>query len=185
MPPRRRDRQVSDDELRLWRGVIKDARPLRGAPPLPAPEPRPPAPPEPPAKPDIARDRFVTAHAPPQRGLPLDPERPVGLDRRNWQRLRRGQLPLDARLDLHGDTQQAAHDRLLRFVGDAERRGLRCVLVVTGKGQAGGGILRHMVPRWLNEPGIRERLVAYAPAQRHHGGMGALYVLIRRPRPGR
>jgi DNA-nicking Smr family endonuclease len=181
MSSRRQGRQVSEEELRLWRGVVRDARPLREEPAPVAPEP--PSPPT--LDPELARDRFVPAHSPPQRGLALDPARPVGLDRRNWQRLKRGQLPIEARLDLHGATQEAAHRRLVQFVADAERRGLRCVLVVTGKGQAGGGILRHMVPRWLGESGVRERLIAYTPAQRHHGGSGALYLLIRRPRAGR
>jgi DNA-nicking Smr family endonuclease len=54
--------------------------------------------------------------------------------------------------------------------------------VVTGKGLAHGGVLRHMVPRWLNEAPNRERVLAFAPAQPKHGGGGALYILIRRKR---
>lgn len=188
MRARRREPALSTDELRLWRGVIRDARPLRPddlpaepaeADPPPAPEAAPPTTPGPPS-----RDRFVTRSAPAQRGPALDPERPSGLDRRNWQRLKRGQLPIDARLDLHGATQAAAHDLLTGFLGEAQRRRQRCVLVVTGKGRTEGGILRHMVPRWLAEPGNRERIIAYCPAQLRHGGTGALYVLVRRARAG-
>ena len=91
-------------------------------------------------------------------------------------------MPIDARLDLHGDTQDMAHRRLVGFLADAQARGRRCVLVVTGKGRAGAGILRHMVPRWLAEPEVRERLIAYTPARLEHGGAGALYVLLRRLR---
>ena len=180
----RRERRPSPEELRLWRGVVRDARPLRELPEIPAEEPvarvSVPEPPVPDASP--ARERFVTPMAPVQRGLALDPERPSGLDRRNWQRLKRGQLPLEGLLDLHGATQEAAHQRLGLFLASVQSQGRRCVLIVTGKGRSGDGVLRHMVPRWLNEAGNRERVVAYCPAQLRHGGSGALYVLVRRPR---
>lgn len=54
--------------------------------------------------------------------------------------------------------------------------------MVTGKGLASGGVLRHMVPRWLNEGGNRERVLAFSSAQLRDGGDGALYVLLRRHR---
>ncbi|MGH6913774.1 MAG: Smr/MutS family protein, partial [Geminicoccales bacterium] len=111
-----------------------------------------------------------------------DPHRPIGLDRRTWLRLKRGQVAIEQTLDLHGRTQAEAHGALGRFLAAAEAAGCRCVLVVTGKGMESGGTLRHMVPRWLNEGGNRERIVAFSPAQVRHGGAGALYVLLRRRR---
>ena len=112
----------------------------------------------------------------------LDPQRPVDLDRRTWLRLKRGQVSVELRLDLHGQTQAQAHQRLQTFVADAAARGCRSVLIVTGKGLETGGTLRHMVPRWLNEEPNRARVVAFTPAQPRDGGAGALYVLLRRRR---
>ncbi|HET6467015.1 MAG TPA: Smr/MutS family protein, partial [Geminicoccaceae bacterium] len=76
----------------------------------------------------------------------------MDLDRRTWQRLRRGLLPIDARLDLHGMTQAEAYAALVTFLAGAQRRGARCVLVITGRGLVRGGTLREATPRWLEEP---------------------------------
>jgi DNA-nicking Smr family endonuclease len=107
----------------------------------------------------------------------------LGLDRRTADRLRRGALPIAARLDLHGMTQERAHGALQDFLHRAEERGQRCVLVITGKGQgAAGGILKQAVPRWLAEAPNRARVLAAVPALPKDGGGGALYVLVRRKR---
>ena len=110
----------------------------------------------------------------------LDPARPVDLDRRTWLKLRRGLYPIDARLDLHGLTQDQAHDRLAAFLSGAHTRGSRCVLVITGRGARTGGTLRTMTPRWLDEAPLRPLVLTFAQARVEHGGEGALYVLLRR-----
>jgi DNA-nicking Smr family endonuclease len=138
--------------------------------PEPAPVPATP-PPMPTTPPPRQRQR------PTQR---LDPHGPVDIDRSSWRRLRRGQYPVEARLDLHGMTQVQAHDALRGFLGFSRAQGRRCVLVITGRGALTGGTLRAMTPRWLDEPPTRESVLAYATAQRHHGGEGAIYVLLRR-----
>jgi DNA-nicking Smr family endonuclease len=170
-----RQRRPSEAELVLWRRAMSDARPLSDQPP--------PAQPEPPAKPQQPSPGRPPQAVPRPYARALDPPRPVDLDRRTWLRLKRGHVELDQTLDLHGQTQERAHQRLRAFVADAQARGSRCVLVVTGKGLESGGILRNMVPRWLNEEPNRARVVAYSPAQPRHGGGGALYVLLRRRRP--
>jgi len=120
------------------------------------------------------------------KNLALDPTGPVDMDRKNWERLKRGQLGIERKLDLHGQTQSEAHAALNRFLAMASATGLRCVLVVTGKGGAEGkGILRQMVPRWLAEADNRDKILTYCSAQPRHGGNGALYVLLRRSRSGR
>ena len=106
-----------------------------------------------------------------------------GLDRRTQMRLRRGQLAIEARLDLHGMAQQEAHERVCRFLKTARNKGCRTVLVITGKGrrQDGGiGVLRSAVPRWLNEPPLRDWIKAFDYAAPRDGGEGALYILLRR-----
>jgi DNA-nicking Smr family endonuclease len=115
---------------------------------------------------------------------PLAPGESPGVDRRTAEKFRRGQLAVEARLDLHGLTQEEAHRALVSFVQQAHASGLRTVLVITGKGGFGDarGVLREAVPRWLNEAGLRPRVLSCAWAQPRHGGGGALYVLLRRQR---
>ena len=110
----------------------------------------------------------------------------AGVDRRRADRLRRGQLPIEARIDLHGMTQASAHSRLAQFIGGAVASGKRCVLVVTGIGRGEArGVLRDSVPRWLNEPSLRGHVLGFDYAQLKDGGLGALYVLLRRRREAR
>jgi DNA-nicking Smr family endonuclease len=168
-----RPRKPTADELALWQRTMGQTTPLRerAAPPA---EP----PPVPPARPE----RRATGNQTRRPSAALDPHRPVGLDRRTWLRLKRGQVMIERTLDLHGRTQADAHVALTGFLAGAQAAGCRCVLVVTGKGLESGGTLRHMVPRWLNEGANRELIVAFSPAQARHGGTGALYILLRRRR---
>ena len=114
------------------------------------------------------------------------PEIPIGagLDKRMAQKLRRGQIPIDARIDLHGMTQPEAHTALSVALERAQSAGRRCLLVITGKGthRAHGGVLKAMVPRWLNESVNRARVLAIQGARPQHGGDGAVYVLLRKQR---
>ncbi len=174
-------RTPSREESELWRTAMRDAKPLKRqrqaakksatAPPAepaaPPTRPLPPAPPPPPAK-------------PPE----LAPGRIAGVDKRLAERLKRGQLPIEGMLDLHGLTQEEAHRQLDGFLALSANAGRRCLLVITGKGvwRSESGILREMVPRWLNEAPNRARVLAIATAQPRHGGSGALYVLLKRRR---
>ena len=113
-------------------------------------------------------------------------------DRTLRRRLGRGAQSIDDRLDLHGLTQLAAHRQLLAFLSQAQARGARIVIVITGKGSIsdtanvprddgiGRGILRRSVPLWLKQTEFRPFVIAFSAAARHHGGEGALYVRVRR-----
>jgi DNA-nicking Smr family endonuclease len=104
-----------------------------------------------------------------------------GLDKRTAERLRKGDLAIDGRLDLHGMTQDVAHAALRRFVAESAARGDRVLLVITGKGGTEGqGVLRREVPRWLEQ--LRPAVLRAIPAQPRHGGAGALYLLLKRRR---
>ena len=117
-----------------------------------------------------------------------------GLDGNTADRLRRGLLEPQARLDLHGMTEVDAHRALLMFLRSAHVRGMRLVLVVTGKGRPrapdapfdleletrGRGILKSAVPRWLKEPGLAAVIATTQWSHRRHGGDGALYVYLRK-----
>ncbi|WP_044564146.1 Smr/MutS family protein [Azospirillum sp. B4] len=191
----RQRRSPTSEEIRLWREVMRDAAPLRRGGPLPPPPPlAPPAPVEAaaatPSAPPVA-PAAKPAPAAPLTHPPLVFGARAGLDRRTDDRLRRGQLVIDGRLDLHGMTQAEAHGALNAFVARAHREGRRTLLVITGKGSGGAhlgtdrekGILRVAVPRWLGEAPLRPLVLAIRQAQPQHGGGGALYVLLKRQRP--
>lgn len=114
---------------------------------------------------------------------PLAHGKASGVDGRTMDRLRKGKLPIEGRLDLHGMTQDQAHSALLRFIESGFSHGKRCVSVVTGKGtRLSGqiGVLRQAVPRWLNQPGLRSKIIAFSHAPQKEGGEGALYILLKR-----
>jgi DNA-nicking Smr family endonuclease len=99
------------------------------------------------------------------------------------RRLRRGALPIDARLDLHGMLVEEARAKVEAFVRTTRGRGERCVLVVHGKGThspGGIGVLRGEISAWLSQGAASEHVAAFATARAVDGGEGALYVLLRR-----
>lgn len=179
----RRARTVTRAEARLWREVVRDAQPLPGRA-VPAEDDAPPPVPAPSAEPAERRPAPAMPPPPQARALPhLTHGHSPGVDARNAERLRRGQLSIEARIDLHGMTQDAAHAALVGFVARGYDAGRRCVLVITGKGlREGTGVLRAAVPRWLNEPRLRGMILAFSHAQPRDGGEGALYVLLKRKR---
>lgn len=185
MSGRSRRRTLSPDEVRIWRAVASSVTPLPGrqAPEPEEPEAAPAAAPEPAATVTIALPPLRPA-APPPRVLPdLAHGATPGLDKRSAERMKKGEMEIDGRLDLHGMTQDTAHAALTAFVGRAYDAGRRCLLVITGKGnRAGTGVLRSNVPRWLNQSPCRERILGFSHARPQHGGEGALYVLVKRRR---
>ena len=104
------------------------------------------------------------------------------LERPVKRKIAKGRLALEARIDLHGMIQSEAHGFLLGFLIKAHERGLRHVLVITGKGTSLGsdGALKRAVPLWFSLPEFRPLISSYEPAARNHGGEGALYVRLAR-----
>jgi len=190
---KKRDAHTGDgpdgDEGALFRRTVADAAPLkrrRPAPPLAA------TPPAAPAKPDKAALRkparitapLVPRPAPAPQPVNNDDGKLAGIDRRTADRLRRGKLAIEGRLDLHGSFQDDAHRMLNGFIVNSAAAGRRVVLVITGKGRIseGGGVLRRNVPQWLRMSPCAPHVLAIVPAQPQHGGAGALYVMLRRKR---
>lgn len=184
-------RKLGKEERVLWGKVARTARPISGRmeelltfddveaepvaqPPALVAKPIPPFPqmvvepvlPEHPAQ-GVKRDRIHH---------PL--EKPVK------RKLTRGRLALEARIDLHGMFQSEAHAVLLDFLVRAHERGLRHVLVITGKGRSMGsdGALKRAVPMWFSKPEYRYLISSYEDASMNHGGDGALYVRLSRRR---
>jgi len=115
------------------------------------------------------------------------------MDKRTEQRLRRGQIYIEDRLDLHGLRQQEAKTILIDFISKNYQRGRRCVLVITGKGgpktqndrssiESGiqTGVLKKMTPEWLEAPEIKGYILRSVEALPKDGGSGALYVYLRK-----
>jgi DNA-nicking Smr family endonuclease len=201
----RRPRELSDHDRAIWTQVAGTARPLRTRPAADhRTEDRP-------ASERKTRDAPQTAEPPPSPHMPTvlrpmgereapmrwrvghdDRPRPVarrtpGLDDSTARRLGKGRIAPQARLDLHGMTADRAHAALARFLSDCAAQGLRCVLVVTGKGRGahggrGDGLLRRDTPRWLSTPAMAVHVVGVFAAHPRHGGDGALYIYLKRPR---
>lgn len=115
------------------------------------------------------------------------------VDAQTERRLRQGKMPIEARIDLHGMTQNQAYDALMRFVQRCYSEQKRCILVITGKGGVRmsfgegdeenlRGILRQKVPVWLNDKVMDKFVLKIHTAKPWDGGEGALYVLLRRLR---
>jgi DNA-nicking Smr family endonuclease len=99
------------------------------------------------------------------------------------RRLRRGLLPIDGRVDLHGMGAQEARTHVELFLRTMRSRGERCVLVIHGKGEhspQGTGVLRGEIAAWLSQSAASEHVAAFATAKGSDGGEGAVYVLLRR-----
>lgn len=106
----------------------------------------------------------------------------AGIDNASAKRLSKGHFDIDETLDLHGKTEIMAHKALSQFVVSAHRRGVRTLLIITGKGDKGQGLLRRKVPEWLKEDPLKPLILALSQANPKDGGGGALYVRLRRQR---
>jgi DNA-nicking Smr family endonuclease len=167
----------TDEDDRLWAHIIKGAKRLWpeekkksvSAPPKPsAPPHRSPAP------------ETIVTPAPMHKGSRHDPPQ---LDRRTEERLKRGKLPIEGRIDLHGLTQIEAEMHLRHFISSAQAQGKRCVLVITGKGKISEpAVMKQRLPEWLSTPPLKDIVLKYVTAQPQDGGSGAWYVYLRRDR---
>lgn len=123
---------------------------------------------------------FLPPYVPPV-SRPAMRQAATRLDEHTVRRLKKGRLDIDARIDLHGMTQTQAHAALSHFLRTAQASSSRIVLVITGKGRGGDGILRRAVPLWLAQPGFRDLVGGFRSAAATHGGDGAIYVRLRKP----
>lgn len=104
----------------------------------------------------------------------------VGVQQRTLAKLKKGQLPIDARLDLHGMTADEANASLEHFFVECRTHQVKVVLIVHGKGQAtqqARPILKNLVNRWLRE---NKNVLAFDTCKPKDGGAGAVYVLLRK-----
>lgn len=173
-------RPLKPEELRLWGLVAATVHPLPGRA---APDPPPPAPPAPPPlKPQAPGVRTASPKVAKPAPRPAD-ARPIEPGR--LTRISRERDPIGGRIDLHGLDQDRARAALEAFLLRAWEEGYRAVLVITGKGTRGDGVLRRRTPEWLASPRLAGLVAGISEAHRRHGGEGALYVALKRkPRDG-
>jgi DNA-nicking Smr family endonuclease len=197
-------RDVSEEEATLWKAMTSDIKPLENRsrhehPPV--------APKETPERRNAAHevtspcaDRLKqfsietklteTKSHPPARHDDHRKERSPIMDGRAFERLRKGKIPIDATLDLHGMNQPQAHAALNAFIQRSASQNLRCLLIITGKGSEDGrrtpfthqfkGVLRERLPEWLRQSPISSFVLEFHIARQKHGGEGAFYVYLKR-----
>ena len=163
-------RPVRPEELRLWGMVAGTVHPLPGK----------------------ATPKVEAASVPPDAIRSIRPKMAAAPDLRNARaqlgeiepnrrhRIAQTHEPIGARLDLHGLTYDRARATLDRFLVRAWDDGWRAVLVITGKGVTGDGVLRRAAPEWLAAPHLAHIVAGISEAHRRHGGEGALYVALKR-----
>jgi len=106
-----------------------------------------------------------------------------GISKKIMKRLKKGRIRYQDYLDLHGMTRREAETRIKEFLANSYRKGLRCVLIIHGRGlnsPENYPVLKEMIPLWLNKGPARKIVLAFATAQPYDGGPGAIYVLLRR-----
>ncbi|HZZ35661.1 MAG TPA: Smr/MutS family protein [Caulobacteraceae bacterium] len=164
-------RDLDHEDLRLWAIVAATVRPAHGrtVPVIAgaakaAALPRPTTPPA---------DRSSA----PRRHVPSPPD---AIEPKRRHRIVHDREALAARIDLHGMTHDQARASLTAFMARAYDQGWRAVLVITGKGALGDGVLRRQAPEWLAQAPIRPMVAGVSEAHRRHGGEGALYVALKR-----
>ncbi|MBI2383370.1 MAG: Smr/MutS family protein [Gammaproteobacteria bacterium] len=177
--------EPEDDDARLFREAVKGVRarpPAQHVPPhRPRPAPRP--------LQQEADDRAVLAESLDE----PDPEhyeggdtlsyRTQGVQDAVFRRLRRGGYRVEAELDLHGLNATVAKHAVARFLADCQALDRRCVRIIHGKGLRSpntGPVLKARLDGWLRK---RRDVLAFVSARVHHGGTGAVYVLMRRTTP--
>ncbi|PKB14644.1 DNA-nicking Smr family endonuclease [Novosphingobium kunmingense] len=182
-------RGLTPEEAELWRRLAQTVKPL--APPAriavappPTVVPAPPAPLPRKARAAPLPARIVTQSPAPR---PLDRH---GLDS-SWERKLKGaSIQPDFTLDLHGHTLEAAHARLDQGLTQAVAMGARLVLLITGRPRPAEaadrgsqrGAIRAKVLDWLAAGPHAHRIAAVRGAHPRHGGAGALYIVMKRPR---
>jgi DNA-nicking Smr family endonuclease len=172
------DKILSDEDRVLWNLVARSAKPLKGKRAVDIPEP-----------PSVSMEDAMETVAPKPAVSPaVRPPKQIvshSLDRTTHEKLAKGRLPIEGRVDLHGMSQEQAYSLLLSFLHRAHAGGVRYVLVITGKGSSSGGegVLRRAVPAWLSTAPFRPLVSSHDHAARNHGGAGALYVRLRRHSP--
>ena len=162
-------RPLKPEERHIWGMVSATVHPLPGrGTPTPSQE--------------AAKTETAARIAPPKPAARPAKAREVldGIEPNRRHRIAKAREEIGARLDLHGLDQARARAVLEGFLTGAWNQGWRAVLVITGKGVQGDGVLKRRAPEWLAAPHLAHIVAGISDAARHHGGEGALYVALKR-----
>jgi DNA-nicking Smr family endonuclease len=180
-----RGRKLAPEEAALWKLVIASVRPIGPVKPIEVETgPKPVSPPK-------FKPGKVPQPAPAPAKKPAATPPSTTLDGSWDRRLSRGLVSPESSIDLHGHSLASAYDRLDRGLEAALGRGDRVLLLVTGKAPGPEserphrrGAIRAAVGDWLGSSRFADRIAAVRGAHPRHGGTGALYIVLRRPRTG-
>jgi DNA-nicking Smr family endonuclease len=167
-----RPKTLSKADLQLWAAFTQAITPLPGKSRLPLDPPPPPPQTQPPRTPD---QPLKTKPRPTPKPLQTDAT-PAGVDKSTWQKFASGKRRPEKKLDLHGLTATRAHHATTAFIQHAALNQIRCIEIVTGKGE----ILARELPHWLNTPSLRPLILAITHAPT--ANTGAIRILLRRTR---
>ena len=160
--------KLTPEDLRLWQTHVKDVKPR----PKKVLEPQSPAEKQP-------LPKIPLPQKPSPKRIIKNPLLSAPLQAFGRKELRH--VKIDGRLDMHGMSLASAHDALERFLLQAQERGFKNVLVITGKGALSAeNTLRYQFPRWLEEAPLRQLITSYHSAKLQDGGSGAFYVGVRK-----
>lgn len=164
----KKSRPLTSDDVHIWNRVARTVKPLASQPQsmselLGETKPR--------------LGSYV--HLPPA-PKPVLHKTALDLQTRADKKVRKGKVGIDKKIDLHDLTRDEAFPVLVRRLTRAHNGGARCVLVVTGKGLQGQGVLKMSLPGWLADGRLRPIIGSFAPAHIRHGGSGAFYVFLKR-----
>ena len=173
------------DDARLWQKVTADIKPLskKGMKKhLEAEEPIVEAEPEPKAEPEDSVAPKRSQPSPRVYPLPLNLDKgdAGGINRKDEQNLKSGKVRIENKLDLHGKTLTEAKAATEAFILNSSKKKHKIVLIITGRGNHGKGVIRQAFPAWLQKESMRKAVVAICQAQPKDGGGGAWYLQLRR-----
>lgn len=181
------DDSLSDDDKALFRKFTQDVTPIKAKKPrVHTTKSKPDAKPikQPTKEPNRITENYLSDYiSDPVLSNSLLSYAKPGLPTKRLSALRLGKIAVEARLDLHGLQADSARDALYHFIKIKSQEEVRCILVIHGKGGQQGAppVIKNLVNRWL--PQLSE-VLAFHSAQPRHGGLGAVYVLLRACAPG-
>lgn len=168
----------SDDDLKAWQEAIQDVKPLPEKRVEQAPAP---------AKIKLKENKFETvALKPYKHEVRLNAT--ADIDRKTFERLKKGKILPQATLDLHYQTEKQAFEKVRNFITQSYLQNKRCVLIITGKGLHAAdeftprACLKTRVPQWLSQEELQPLILTYVHPTERFGGSGALMILLRRRR---
>lgn len=206
-PSKNAKEKISIEEADLWKSIAGTVKPIRAESKnrirhsdLPEIEEK--TTQEPPKQKPQKSDQIQTPQVSPKKKPVQQGPQLTGIDRRSKQKLLRGNVDIDARIDLHGSSQIEARTRLKNFLVSSRIKGAEFVLVITGKGASPytnhilhgeenysaperEGVLRQHLPLWIKEGEFSELVSGFQPAHPKHGGGGAFYLKLRRSKSKR